>query len=83
MVGQDRLDVAGADRPEAEPGTARADGRQEPLLGIGAQDDRHPGRRLLEGLEQGRLGVLVHPVRGLDDRDPGAALHRQQRQVGR
>ena len=41
-----------------------------------------PGRRLLERLEQGRLGVLVHAVGTLDDRDPGAALDRQQGQVG-
>ena len=62
-VGEDRLDVARADRAQPDPCAARADGRQEPGLVVGAQDDRHAGRRLLERLEQRRLGVLVHAVR--------------------
>ena len=78
---EDGLDVAGADGPQAEAGAARPDRREERLFGIGAQDQRHPGRRLLEGLEQGRLRVLVHAVGRLDDGDPCPALDRQQRQL--
>ena len=81
VVGEDRLDVARPDEPEAEAEAARADGREEARLLVRAQDDRHAGRRLLERLEQGRLGVLVHPVGALDDRDAGAALDRHQLQL--
>ena len=67
--------------PSRTPEAARADGRQQPRLLVGAQHDRHPARRLLERLEQRRLGVLVHPVGALDDRDPGTALDRHQREL--
>ena len=40
-----------------------------------------PARWLLERLEQGGLGVLVHPVGGLDDRHARAALDRHQLEV--
>ena len=52
----------GPDRPEPDPGAPRPDRRQEPCLVVGTQDDRDAGRWLLEGLEQRRLRVLVHPV---------------------
>ena len=58
----------------------RTVGRRRVLL-VRAQDDGDAGRRLLERLEQGRLGILVHPVGALDDRHPGAALDRHQRQL--
>ena len=70
------------DRPEADPGAARADGRQQAVLAIGAQDEDDARGRLLEGLEQGRLGVLVHALGGLDDADAGPALDGQQGQLG-
>ena len=70
VIGDDRLDVARADQPEPDPEAARPDGRQQARLVVGAQHDRHAGRRLLERLEQGRLGILVHPVGALDDGDP-------------
>ena len=82
MLGQDRLDVADADRPESQSSAARSDRRQERLLGVRAEDERHPGGRLLQGLEQGRLGVLVHALGRLDDGHPCPALDGQQRQVG-
>ena len=69
MVGEDGLDISGADPTQAVAGTAGPDGRQEPVLVIGTQDDRDPGRRLLERLEQGALGVLVHAMGRLDDGD--------------
>ncbi len=48
---------------------------------VGAEDDRRPDGGLLEGLEQGSLGVVVHAVGGFDDGDTRAALERQQRQL--
>ena len=69
------------DRAEPDAGAARPDGRQQPLLVVGAQDQRGPGGRLLERLEQRRLGVVVHPVRVAEDRDPRAALDGQQREL--
>ena len=69
------------DGPEAQTGAARPDRGEQGLLGISAQDERHPGRWLLEGLEQGRLRVLVHAVGRFDDGDPGPALDRQQGQL--
>ncbi len=40
-----------------------------------------PGGRLLERLQQRRLGVVVHPVSVAEDRDPRAALDGQQREL--
>ena len=81
VVGEDGLDVPRAHQPEAEAEAARPDRRQEPCLLVGAQHDRDAGRRLLERLEQRRLGVLVHPVGDLDDRHARATLDRHERQV--
>ena len=80
-VGEDRLDLADRDGPEPEPDAAGSDGRQELILLVGAQDDRHPGGRLLEGLEERRLGVLVQAVRLFDQRDTCATLDGQQGEV--
>ena len=81
VIGQDGLDVARPDQPEAEAETARSNRREEARLLVRAEEDGHAGRRLLERLEQGRLGVLVHPVGTLDDRHAGAALDRHQLQL--
>ncbi len=81
VIGQDGLDVARADEPEAEAEAARSNRREEARLLVRAEEDGHAGRRLLEGLEQGRLGVLVHPVGTLDDRHACAALDRHQLQL--
>ena len=81
MVGEDGLDVASADEPQAEPEAARSDGRQETRLLVSAEQDRDTGRWLLEGLEQGRLGILVHPIGALDDGDTGTALDRHEQQL--
>ena len=78
MVGQDGLDVARPDKTESDPETARPDRREEPALGVGAQDDRHARRRFLERLQKSGLGILIHPVGTLDDRDAGAAFDRHQ-----
>ena len=64
------------DGPEADPARTRADGRQQPLLVGGGEDDHGSGGRFLERLEEGRLGVLGHPVGRDDDRDARAALDR-------
>ena len=81
VVGQDGFDVARPDEPEAESETARSNGREEARFLVRAEEDGHAGRRLLERLQQGRLGVLVHPVGALDDRHAGAALDRHQLQL--
>ena len=81
MVGHDPFDVARADQPETDSETARPHGRQQARLLVRAEHDRHAGRRFLERLEQGRLGVLVHPIRALDDRHPGAALDRHEEEL--
>jgi len=81
MVGKDRLDVSCADEPQAEPEAARSHGRQEARLLVRAEQDRDTRRWLLESLEQGRLGILVHPVRALDDGHPGTALDRHEHQL--
>jgi hypothetical protein len=78
---EDLLDLDPRDRTQPEADTARADRGQEALL-IGRGEDQHrAGGRLLERLEERRLGVLGHAIRGGDDRDPRAALDGQQRQV--
>ena len=82
MIGNDRLDVTGSDEPEAYPEAARSDGRHEAGFGVRAEDDGHARRRLLERLEEGGLGVLVHPVGALDDGDPRATLGRHQHELG-
>ena len=73
------LDLADGDGTEPDPGTARPDGRHQAVLVVRAEHDRHAGRRLLERLQERRLGVVAHPVGPLEDRDPGAALDGQQR----
>ena len=81
-LGEDSLDVPRTDRPETDAGAARPDRREEPGLVVGAEDDRDPGRRLLERLEQRAPARPRSSMGGLDDRDPGAALERQQGKVG-
>jgi hypothetical protein len=81
VIGQDRLDVTRPDETEPDAKTTRTDGRQKASLLIGAEQDRDARRRLLERLEQGRLRVLVHPVRTLDDRDTRPALDRHEQQL--
>ena len=67
------------------PGASRA--QRDRIVGrSGSSASAHrmridPGRRLLERLEQGRLGVLVHALGRLDDGDPGTTLDRQQGQL--
>jgi hypothetical protein len=78
VVGHDRLDVARPDKTQPNAGTPRSDRRKEPRLLVGTEHDHHPCRRLLERLEQRRLGVLVHPFGTLDDRHPGPALDGHQ-----
>ena len=82
MVRDDGLDIARADQPETDPEAARADRRQEAVLLVGAQHDGHARWRFLERLEEGRLGVLVHPLGALDDRHPGTPLGGHERQLG-
>jgi hypothetical protein len=79
--GEDGFDVPDPERPQPDARAARPDRWQEALLVVGAEEDRRAGRRLLERLEQGRLGVLRHPVRRLDDRDARAALDGEQGEV--
>ena len=79
LVGKDRLDLANRDRPEPDPDAARPDRRQELVLAVDAEDDRHARRWLLQRLEQRRLGVLVQAIRPLDERHPRAAFDRQER----
>ena len=69
---RDVMLVRGSPRPPAVPtGPSRRRAQrerivgQQGLLGVRAEDERHPGRRLLEGLEQRRLGVLVHAMGAL------------------
>ena len=59
----------------------RTVGRQAVLV-VGAQDERRAGGRLLERLEERRLGVVVHAMRALDERHAPAALDGHQRQLG-
>ena len=73
---EDGFDLADGDRAEPEAGAARPDSRHQAVLVVRAEDDRHAGGRLLERLEERRLGVVAHPVGPLEDRDAGAALDR-------
>ena len=68
--------------PRRMPEAARPDRREETRLLVGTQDDGDARGRLLERLEQRGLGVLVHPVGGLDDRHARAALDRHEDEVG-
>ena len=56
--------------------TARADGGEQPLLLRGHQNESYMGRRLLQGLEEGVLGLRVHGVSRVDDDDAGTPLER-------
>ena len=76
-----RFDLAPRDGPEPDPDAARPDRGQEALLVGGREDEDGAGGRLLERLEERRLGVLGHPVRGDDDRDARAALDGHERQL--
>ena len=69
LVAQDLFDIARTDESEPDPRAAGSDRRQEARLAVGAQDDRDPRRRLLERLQKGGLGILVHPLGAFDDRD--------------
>ena len=81
-VTEELLDRTDTERWDAQPDTARPDGGQQPVFLVRAQDEGHVAARLLERLEQGILGVLVHPLGVLDDRDPVTALDRQVGQLG-
>ena len=80
-VDEDLLHVRSRDRAEADADAARANRRQEPLVVRGGQDQDCVRGRLLQRLEERRLGVFGHAVGARDNRNPRAALDGQERQV--
>jgi hypothetical protein len=75
------FDLPPTDRAQSNPNAARSNGRQQAFLLVGAEHNRDPGRRLLEHLEEGVLGVVVESIGLLDDDDPRPAFDGEQRQL--
>ena len=55
---------------ERDAHSARADGRQDRVIGVRHEDEEYRARRLLKGLEEAVRRRLVHAVCAVDEDDP-------------
>ena len=80
-LGEDLRELVRRDGTHSDAGAATDDGGQQLGRIVRGKHDDHRVGRLLERLEQRVLGVVVEPMRFLDERDPEATFERQQREL--